>query len=240
MTPWCSWTPCGTRRRSLCACYLFGLTNGGANTHARSWDSPRYACWYAIGLVARNQGDDVAKAEKIFRTVSVPTFVSTFPRLTRSTFSVSYQYTDPTKIWYGTFADPEAPDVTTVANPLIYTNYDPNVRGFVTTSLIILLEEYEDRLSKGTVKLLEESMYNATVGDGYRVGGWYGDNLYPVYSNRELFWITSPFPSVLTNTGQRGSCVASKHPGYVDPVPRSKCILIRLWYRSDTAWATRT
>ena len=99
--------------------------------------------------------------------------------------SVSCQYKDPTKIWFGTFADPEAPDVTAITNPLIYTNYDPNVRGFIITSLIILLEEYEDRLSKETVKLLEESAYNATVGDGYRVGGWNGDNLYPVYSNRE-------------------------------------------------------
>ena len=89
-----------------------------------------------------------------------------------------------------------------MANPVIYTNYDPNVRGFVTTSLIILLEEYEDRLSKETVKLLEESMYNATVGDGYRVGGWNGDNLYPVYSNRESLSHTGPRSTqALTDAG---------------------------------------
>ena len=34
--------------------------------------------------------------------------------------------------------------------------------------------------------LIEESLFNATVGDTYRVGGVDGDNLYPSYSNPAL------------------------------------------------------
>lgn len=38
------------------------------------------------------------------------------------------------------------------------------------------MEEFQDLLSPSLVTLMKESMYNATVGDGYRVGGVNGDN----------------------------------------------------------------
>lgn len=51
------------------------------------------------------------------------------------------------------------------------------------TTFIIALEEFEHLLSETTVKLMEESLRNATVGDTYRVGGVDGDNYYASYSN---------------------------------------------------------
>ncbi|KAL0573193.1 hypothetical protein V5O48_008765 [Marasmius crinis-equi] len=54
---------------------------------------------------------------------------------------------------------------------------------FVTSAWIILIEEFSHLLDASLVDSIKESMYNATVGDGYRVGGVDGDNLYPIYSN---------------------------------------------------------
>lgn len=67
--------------------------------------------------------------------------------------------------------------------PEIYNTWDPNWRGFIGTTLIIIMEEYRHLLSHGTRELVLESLYNATKGDEYRVGGVDDDNLYPAYSN---------------------------------------------------------
>lgn len=45
------------------------------------------------------------------------------------------------------------------------------------------MEEYEHLLAEETKELVLESLYNATKGDEYRVGGVDDDNLYPAYSN---------------------------------------------------------
>jgi hypothetical protein len=45
------------------------------------------------------------------------------------------------------------------------------------------MEEYEHLLSEETKGLVLDSLYNATKGDEYRVGGVDDDNLYPAYSN---------------------------------------------------------
>ena len=38
------------------------------------------------------------------------------------------------------------------------------------------MEEFQDLLEPDVVELMKRSMYNATIGDGYRVGGVNGDN----------------------------------------------------------------
>lgn len=58
----------------------------------------------------------------------------------------------------------------------IYGSYDPNVGLFVCTSWIIVMEEFQHLLDSDLANLMKESMYNATVGDGYRVGGVDMDN----------------------------------------------------------------
>ncbi|KAF5371592.1 hypothetical protein D9758_003428 [Tetrapyrgos nigripes] len=150
--------------------FEYGMTGldvnfGGPGTLL--FDSPRYTAWYAVGLLARNEGNDVEVASGLLEQV------------------VSYQFKDPSKVWFGTFKnDPNEPDpMEDVFEPKIYTSYDPNQALFVTTSFIVIMEEFRDLLEPNLVSLLKESMYNATVGDGYRNGGINGDNLYPVYSN---------------------------------------------------------
>ncbi|KAJ7676870.1 hypothetical protein DFH06DRAFT_1169211 [Mycena polygramma] len=140
------------------------------------FNSPRYSAWYAVGLLARNGEGDVATASTILKDV------------------ISFQFTDPNTNWYGTYkATPNAPDPGAVYPPLLYTSYDLNIGLFVCTSFIIIMEEFQHLLEPSLVTLIQNSMYNATVGDGYRVGGFngdgysaggfIGDNLYPIYSN---------------------------------------------------------
>lgn len=52
--------------------------------------------------------------------------------------------------------------------------------------MIIIYEEFENLLPAHVQDLILESLHNNTVGDGYRVGGVDGDNLYPAYSNAWL------------------------------------------------------
>jgi hypothetical protein len=79
---------------------------------------------------------------------------------------------------------PEEPYVGSSAYPAdIYNSWDPNWRGFIGTTLIIAIEEYEHLLSDATKDLVLGSLHNATKGDEYRVGGVDDDNLYPSYSN---------------------------------------------------------
>ncbi|KAJ7267830.1 hypothetical protein C8J57DRAFT_1325931 [Mycena rebaudengoi] len=140
------------------------------------FDSPRYSAWYSVALLARNGKGDAATASEIIKNV------------------ISFQFTDPSKNWFGTFkSDPGAPDPGDVYAPMLYDSYDLNIALFVCTSWIIILEEFQHLLEPSLVTLMKKSMYNATVGDGYRVagfngdgysaGGFLGDNLSPVYSN---------------------------------------------------------
>ncbi|KAJ7090849.1 hypothetical protein B0H15DRAFT_837082 [Mycena belliarum] len=140
------------------------------------FNSPRYSAWYAVGLLARSEEGDVETASVMIRDV------------------ISYQFTDPTKNWFGTFKGTSTvPDPGEVYPPLSYSSYDLNKGLFICTSFIIIMEEFRDLLAPDLVALMKESMYNATVGDGYRVGGFNGDglssggfpgdNLYPIYSN---------------------------------------------------------
>ncbi|EIN14701.1 hypothetical protein PUNSTDRAFT_81236, partial [Punctularia strigosozonata HHB-11173 SS5] len=153
-------------QRELFTSTMSDFDEGFNTTSELLFNSVRYTAWYAVGLLARNEDGDVPKASALLEN------------------AIAAQYKDPTKIWFGTFkGTPDDPDPSTLPNPQIYTDYDPNVRGFVGTSFIIALEEFKHLLKPGLVSLIEESLYNATIGDGYRVGGWDNDNLYPVYSN---------------------------------------------------------
>lgn len=96
-----------------------------------------------------------------------------------------YFFVGLTKSRYGDYQKyPEEPYVGTSVYPAdIYNSWDPNWRGFIGTTLIIAFEEYGHLLSDPTKDLMLGSLYNATKGDEYRVGGVDDDNLYPAYSN---------------------------------------------------------
>ncbi|KAH8653390.1 hypothetical protein BX600DRAFT_401982 [Xylariales sp. PMI_506] len=127
----------------------------------------RSSMWYAAGLLQRNQGDDLDHAVTIITNI-----------IEKQAKNVSAQ-------WYGDYATyPEQPTVGSPAYPaVIYNSWDPNWRGFVGTTLIVIYEEFKEILPSNVQDLILESLYNNTIGDSYRVGGVDGDNLYPAYSN---------------------------------------------------------
>lgn len=142
--------------------YLYDLDRESALRH-----NTRASAWYALGLLARGSDYDLDEADRIIRNV------------------IEGQFTDPEHQWYGTYQKfPEEPEVGSEGYPaVIYDSWDPNWRGFVGTTFVVMLEEYPDCLSEATKELMVDSLYHATVGDTYRVGGIDDDNLYPAYSN---------------------------------------------------------
>ena len=142
--------------------YLSDPTGATALRH-----NTRASVWYAVGLLARNQDGNVDQAMRIIRNV------------------IDGQFKDPKDQWYGDYQQyPEEPTVGTSAYPpIIYDTWDPNWRGFISTSFIIALEEFSHLIHADLANIMHASLYNATIGDSYRVGGIDGDNLYPSYTN---------------------------------------------------------
>ncbi|KUJ08398.1 uncharacterized protein LY89DRAFT_741766 [Mollisia scopiformis] len=145
--------------------YLFDESSATALRH-----ETRSSAWYAIGLLARNEGKDVEYAMDIITNV------------------INGQFKDPADQWYGDYQqEPEEPTVGTSYYPeKLYNSWDPNWRGFISTAFIVGLEEFGHLITPSVTNLLLESLYNATKGDEYRVGGVDGDNLYPAYTNPSL------------------------------------------------------
>ncbi|KAK8869446.1 hypothetical protein IAR55_000010 [Kwoniella newhampshirensis] len=132
------------------------------------WQSPKLSSWYAVGLLARNQGDDVDVANKLIANI------------------VTQQFTDPSFVGYGTFKDPyyvPYSDGDSLFEPEIYNSFDPNINLFFVIAAIIIDSQFSDLLEASVLDNMRHAMYVAVVGDGYRVGGVDGDNLYPDYSN---------------------------------------------------------
>ncbi|WWD16288.1 hypothetical protein CI109_100714 [Kwoniella shandongensis] len=132
------------------------------------WQSPKLSSWYAVGLLARNQGGDVQVANKLLANI------------------VTQQYTDETFIGYGTFKDPyyvPYSDGNSLFEPKIYDSFDPNINLFFTIAAMIIDSQFSDLIEASVLENMRKAMYIAVVGDGYRVGGIDDDNLYPGYSN---------------------------------------------------------
>ncbi|KAI8267043.1 hypothetical protein K4K58_008943 [Colletotrichum sp. SAR11_239] len=142
--------------------YLYDFGSASALRH-----ETRSSVWYALGLLARNNGDDAAEAEKII------------------TNTIAGQFKVESEQWYGDYQKYDGePYVGSENYPgSIYNSWDPNWRGFVGTTLIMALEEFPHLLSNDTQDLILASLHNTTKGDEYRVGGVDEDNLYPAYSN---------------------------------------------------------
>ncbi|KAF4906796.1 hypothetical protein CGCVW01_v012755 [Colletotrichum viniferum] len=142
--------------------YLYDFGSASALRH-----ETRSSVWYALGLLARNNGDDAAEAEKII------------------TNTIAGQFKVESEQWYGDYQKYDGePYVGSENYPgSIYNSWDPNWRGFVGTTLIMALEEFPHLLSNDTQDLILASLHNTTKGDEYRVGGVDDDNLYPAYSN---------------------------------------------------------
>ncbi|KAI4644457.1 hypothetical protein J4E93_006360 [Alternaria ventricosa] len=144
--------------------YLFSL-DAAALTH-----DTRSSVWYAAGLLARNEADDVEQAVRIVKNI------------------IGGQFKNESEQWYGDYQIyPEEPTVGTEQYPaVIYNSWDPNWRGFVGTTFVVMLEEFPHLLPQDVQDYILESLFNTTIGDSYRVGGVDDDNLYPAYSNPSI------------------------------------------------------
>ncbi|KNG46291.1 hypothetical protein TW65_86028 [Stemphylium lycopersici] len=144
--------------------YLFSL-DAAALTH-----DTRASAWYAAGLLARNKDDDVEQAIRIVTNI------------------IGGQFKNESEQWYGDYQKyPEEPTVGTAQYPaVIYNSWDPNWRGFIGTTFVVMLEEFPHLLPEDTTNYMLESLFNTTIGDSYRVGGVDDDNLYPAYSNPSI------------------------------------------------------
>ncbi|RAL60387.1 hypothetical protein DID88_000163 [Monilinia fructigena] len=142
--------------------YLYDTSGSTALRH-----ETRSSAWYAIGLLARNQGSDIFEAEKIILNV------------------INAQYKDVEDQWYGDYQiEPEEPELgSSNYAPVMYNSWDPNWRGFIGTAFIIGLEEFGSLISPEVTSLMLKSLHNATLGDEYRslmrafVSGWTGRRL---------------------------------------------------------------
>lgn len=158
--------------------YLFDESSAASLRH-----ETRSSAWYAIGLLARNEGSDVDDSLEIITNVISGQFKD--PADQWWVVSVAIVKIELTKFRYGDYQkEPEEPTVGSAAYPEnIYNSWDPNWRGFIGTAFIVGLEEFPDLITPSFTALILESLYNNTKGDEYRVGGVDNDNLYPAYTN---------------------------------------------------------
>ncbi|QRW24836.1 WD repeat protein [Rhizoctonia solani] len=135
--------------------------------------SARATAWYAVGLLARNDGSDVATARDIIER------------------EIDAQYIVPGNPWYGTYKktfEEPIPGTAVSCKHLRESHsnsYDPNWREFVGTAFILAIEEYSDLLGKPLVNKMLASLNHAVLGGLTRVG-LDGDNLDLIYTNPAL------------------------------------------------------
>lgn len=139
--------------------YLHDLSAATALNH-----ETRSSAWYAIGLLARAQGNDVDEALKIITNVIGGQYkvkedqwwVVNFPL--SGTFLTTRRYGDYQQ-------EPEEPEIGSPDYPpSIYGSWDPNWRGFVGTTFIVGLEEFGHLITPEVTCLMLESLKNATIG----------------------------------------------------------------------------
>ncbi|PVH95785.1 hypothetical protein DM02DRAFT_536657 [Periconia macrospinosa] len=134
--------------------------------------STRFTAWYIPGLLHRNQGDDVANAQKALRNLV--------------NVQMNENFTSP---WYADYKlSPDEPNPTYVGDLYpqeVYATYDPNWRAFVGSAMVQAIAEYEHLLDPQLVKDIEASLERAAVGE-MRRDGTPPDNLILGYTNPQL------------------------------------------------------
>ncbi|KAL1634228.1 hypothetical protein SLS58_010772 [Diplodia intermedia] len=161
--------------------------------------SVRFTAWYTVGLLKRNQGDDVVHAKAALRNI----FDSTLNAHVE--IRLACQYTEQfDSAWYGTFklspdgqfitvmvsqtliaAQSLTPPPTRIYIRLRYTLLElTSHREFIGTTLVQAVEEFEHLLGNDLVSEIETSLTHAAIGSMRRNGTYpEDDNLTLEYSN---------------------------------------------------------
>jgi len=84
----------------------------------------RDSVWYAVGLLMRQQSDDIERAVATIEAV------------------LSYQFDEPSAVYHGTFYRHISEAHPPPDNAVIWRHYDPNWREFICTVFILLLKDY--------------------------------------------------------------------------------------------------
>ena len=105
----------------------------------------RESVWYALGLLMRQENDDVERAGRAIEAI------------------MRYQFDTPSTIYHGTFRryteEPTPPE-----NPTVWQDYDPNWREFICTVFILMLIEFRDLLPTPLQDKMLHSIQLATEG----------------------------------------------------------------------------
>lgn len=122
--------------------------------------SVRETSWYALGLLMRRQGDDIARAQRAIDAV------------------LGCQFDEPGKVYHGTFY--RSPEEDPPPEPAVeWRDYDPNWREFIGTTLALILENHSDLLSPGLIRSIDVALRKAAEGASER-------NVRPGYTNIAL------------------------------------------------------
>ena len=107
----------------------------------------RDSCWFALGLLLRNENGDTARARAIIDAV------------------LATQFDEPGTAYHGTFprwvGEPHPP----AQNPAMWRDYDPNWRQFIGTTLALILDEYSQRLAPAQIERIDRAIRLAVEGE---------------------------------------------------------------------------
>ncbi len=123
----------------------------------RSFHLIPQSAWYAVALLVRAGGGDLARATQVIAAV------------------LDTQYDAPGEVWDGTFARflewPVPP-----ADATIWVDYDPNWRQFVGTTFSLILSDLAEGLDDALVDRMESAIRSAVDGEPEgRVPAWYSN-----------------------------------------------------------------
>ncbi|KAL7423396.1 hypothetical protein Q5752_002700 [Cryptotrichosporon argae] len=131
--------------------------------------STRFTAWYAVGLLQRNEGDDLNNAIWAIENI-----------LSMQFDQAAYNGT----AWYWDYREGSDVPIPSYADytPSIYGSYDPNWAYFIGLQFVQIVEEFEHLLPTDLVDRIVDSTYKAARNLMTRVG-YDGDNLVTAYSN---------------------------------------------------------
>jgi hypothetical protein len=108
----------------------------------------RKTSYYALGLLLRDRPGDIERAHQALNAV------------------LDQQIERPGQLCHGTFfRSPEESPPPTNPQDLDWTHYDPNWRQFIGTTLAIILEEYEEKITDSLVERMEKALERAIDGE---------------------------------------------------------------------------
>lgn len=107
----------------------------------------RDSCWFALGLLLRDEEGDTPRARDIIDAV------------------LATQFDEPGAAYHGTFPRWVGEARPPAQNPQMWRDYDPNWRQFIGTTLALILDEYAGRLEAAQIERIDRAIRLAVEGE---------------------------------------------------------------------------